>query len=319
MMLLSACTSKKEPATIKVIVLPYMSNAPFFIARDEGFYEEQGLTVEIVEMTSNLSETIPVLNQGDVDVVSGAISSGFFNALARGANLKMVADKGQIATTGCSAMVLLASNAFLEAHPSKNPADLKGALVNGTRTSFSGYYYEEYLKEANLSLDDLEWFKGRTPDAFQAIQEGTLDIMITTEPWKARVLQGGYGNIWLEFKDIFPGFTYGQVWFGPTFLEDNPEIGERFMVAYLKGVAQFNLGKTDRNIEIIANYTELDKELVSDACWITINNDGNINIQDTMLFQEWALKEGLQDEIIPEEKFWDSHFIEYAAKELGLP
>ena len=316
---LSSCAGKQDPAPIKVVVLPYMSNAPFFIADAEGFFKEQGLTLEFVEMTRN-AETIPVINQGDVDVVAGSMSAGFFNAVARGANLKFVAEKAKINTSGCGSMEMLASNAFLEAHPSKNPEDLKGALILSYSGSFSGYYLQKYLDEANLSSrDDIEGFRGTQFDAFQALQENTLDIMLGTEPWPTMVLQGGYGGVWAEFKDIVPGSSYAQVWYGPTFLEDNPEIGERFMIGFLKGVAQYQQGMTDRNVEIIVEYTGLDESIVRAACWNQVSSDGMINIPDMLGFQEWAVENGVQDEIIPVEKFWDPHFIEYAAKELGLP
>jgi len=319
LVLLSSCSGKKDPATVKVVVLPYMSNAPFFIADAEGFFAEQGLTLEFIEMARN-AETIPVINQGNVDVVAGSMDAGFFNAVARGANLKYVAEKAKIATSGCGSMDMLASNAFLEAHPSKKPEDLKGALIVSYSGSFSGYYLQKYLDEANLSSkDDIEGFRGTQFDAFQALQENALDIMLGTEPWPTMTLQGGYGGVWAEFKDFVPGSSYAQVWYGPTFLEDNPEIGERFMVGFLKGVAQYQEGMTDRNVEIIVEYTGLDENVVRAACWSQVSSDGMINIPDMLEFQEWALKLGLQDEIVPVEKFWDPRFIEYAAKELNLP
>jgi len=315
---LSSCAGKQDPATVKVVVLPYMSNAPFFIAEEEGFFEEQGLTIEFIELVRG-TDALPVINKGDVDVVAGGLYAGLFNAIARGANLKVVAEKAEIASSGCGSMDMLASNAFMEAHPSKNPADLDGALINSSKGSFSGYYIQRYLEEANLALDDIEPFRGTVIDAYQAIQEDTIDIMLGTEPWSIRVLQGGYGHVWAEFKDIAPGSSYAHVWYGPTFLEDNPEIGERFMVGFLKGVAQYKLGKTDRNVEIIVKHTGLDEQIVRDACWASVKGDGMLNLPDTMEFQQWALENDLQDEIVPVEKFWDPHFIEYAAKELNLP
>jgi len=312
---LSGCSQAKDPATIKVVVLPYMSNAPFFIAEAEGFFEEQGLTIEFIELVRG-TDALPVINQGDVDVVAGGLYVGLFNAIARGANLKVVAEKAEIASSGCGSMDMLASNAFMEAHPSKSPADLKGALVLTSKGSFAEYYIERYLEEANLTLDDIEGFRGSIIDAYQAIQEDTIDIMLGTEPWPTRVLQGGYGHVWAEFKDIAPGSSYAHVWYGPTFLEDNPDLGKRFMVGFLKGVAQYKEGKTDRNVEIIAEYTGLDEQMVRDACWASVKGDGMINLPDTFEFQEWALKHDLLDEIVPVEKFWDPSFIEYAAKEL---
>ena len=46
------------------------------------------------------------------------------------------------------------------------------------------------------------------------------------------------------------------------------------MIAYLKGVRQYNQGKTDRNVEIIAKYTEMTPEEVKGSCWMSMRSDG---------------------------------------------
>jgi len=314
--LLTACSGSKEPATIKVVFLPYLSNAPFFIAQEEGYFEEQGLTIELVEMTRS-AESIPALEQGDVDVVGGALSAGLLNAIYRGANLKLVADKGQIASEGCDTMLYMAGNAFLEAHPSISPADLKGAKIGTNPASYIGYMLDLYLNQAGLSMDDVEIVSGRTPEFFEAIQAGTLDLTGVSEPWGTRITQGGFGDIWFDGMNIVPGASYAQVWFGPSLLGENSDVGNRFMVAYLKGVRQYNQGKTDRNVEILVKYAELEQELVRDSCWVPISNDGQIDIDSVFDFQQWALEKELLDDIVTEEQFWDPRFIEFAVKELG--
>jgi NitT/TauT family transport system substrate-binding protein len=315
-LVLSACSGIKEPAAIKVVFLPYLSNAPFFIAKEEGFFEEQGLTIELVEMARS-SEAIPAIEGGDVDVVGGGLSAGLLNAIHRGANIKLVADKGRMGTDGCATTLLMASNSFLEAHPSKSPADLEGAKIGVNPAGFTGYFAEKYLNQANLTLDDINLFKGKAAEQFEAISDGSLDIMGASEPWATRVMQAGYGSIWVTANDIIPGASYAMVWYGPSLLGKDSDVGQRFMVAYLQGVRQFNQGKTDRNIEILAKYTELEPDLVSDACWVEIQDDGKITVSDVDDFQEWALGKELLDEIISEEMFWDSSFIDYAVKELG--
>jgi len=175
MTLFTACSNEKGPATLQVVFPGYLSNAPFFIAQEEGFFEEQGLTIEISEIRRS-SEAIPALEQGDVDVVGGALSAGLINAIARGANIKLVADKGQAASSdGCATMVMLASNQFLESHPGVKPEDVKGTLVGLNPTGFRGYWFDLYLNQANLSLDDIEIFKGE--DAAQRELDGCSRTM----------------------------------------------------------------------------------------------------------------------------------------------
>jgi len=75
-LLLGACTSPRveqtqpAPVTLKVVILPYLSEAPLFIA-EEGYFAEQALDIEFVELKRS-AEAVPALAQGDLDVIAGA-------------------------------------------------------------------------------------------------------------------------------------------------------------------------------------------------------------------------------------------------------
>ncbi len=60
----------QELTKIKVSVTPFLSYAPIFIAKEEGFFAEQGFDVEFVRFDKT-AEAIPALAQGQIDVVSG--------------------------------------------------------------------------------------------------------------------------------------------------------------------------------------------------------------------------------------------------------
>lgn len=88
------------------------------------------------------------------------------------------------------------------------------------------------------------------------------------------------------------------------------------MVAYLKAVRQYNRGKIERNIEILAKHTGLDRELLKKCCWPAFHDKGQINIESIVDFQSWALKKGFLDKGVSPDQFWDPSFIEYANKVL---
>ena len=56
--------------TLKMVVLPRLSWAPFYIAQAEGFFAEQGLEVEFIQMERS-ADAVPLVAQGEVDVISG--------------------------------------------------------------------------------------------------------------------------------------------------------------------------------------------------------------------------------------------------------
>ena len=91
------------------------------------------------------------------------------------------------------------------------------------------------------------------------------------------------------------------------------------MVAYLKAVRQYNQGKTERNLAILAEQTGLDQEFLKQACWPAIRDNGEINVQSVLDFQAWAVEKRYLDNSVTENQFWDPSFVEYANQMLETP
>src|SRR5499425_2357346 len=69
------------------------SDAPFYIAYDQGYFKDEGLDVDLIVLDSG-AKVIAPLGTGELDVGSGALSVGFWNALVRGIKFRIVADRG---------------------------------------------------------------------------------------------------------------------------------------------------------------------------------------------------------------------------------
>src|SRR5438105_15946146 len=70
------------------------ADAALFIAQDRGYFKEQGLKLSYTRVQS-ANDTVAPLGAGQLEIGGGAISAGLFNAMARGVEVKIVADKGQ--------------------------------------------------------------------------------------------------------------------------------------------------------------------------------------------------------------------------------
>jgi len=89
------------------------------------------------------------------------------------------------------------------------------------------------------------------------------------------------------------------------------------MVAYLKAVRQYNEGKTDRNMQLLQDFTGLDRTLLEKVCWPTFRNDLMIDTQSVLKFQDWAFEQGLLDGKVKIEQLWDPSFAEFALSVVG--
>ena len=89
------------------------------------------------------------------------------------------------------------------------------------------------------------------------------------------------------------------------------------MIAYLQSVAQYNEGKTDRNLEILLNHIEMDPNLLENICWPTLRDDGTVNMESVLDFQDWAVANGVMDAPLTAEQIYDPSFVEAANAALG--
>ena len=83
-------------------------------------------------------------------------------------------------------------------------------------------------------------------------------------------------------------------------------------MAHLEAIQLYNLGKTDRNVAIISQYTELSEDDIRQSCWSSFRADGHIDVECLMSFQQLAIDKGHLLELLPSEKFWDPEFVDYA-------
>jgi NitT/TauT family transport system substrate-binding protein len=191
--------------------------------------------------------------------------------------------------------------------------------LSGVTMSIELNTIEEYLLEEALVAQDIELdiatlrVEDLPPPVLQeALLNGTIHTGYASEPWVTRATETGEAEVWLSAEEIAPNLQASMMLYGPRLLNEDPELGERFMIAYLQGVRRYNEGVTERTVEILHQYTDLEPTLIEAACWTAISDDGAIRTEGLMAFQEWLIEREMMDEIVPVEDFWNPRFVEAA-------
>jgi len=309
-----------SPTILKVCSLPFLSFAPIFIAIEEGYFAEQGLKIEMIKFRSG-PDALPALTQGQIDVLAGAISASFFNAVARGLDIKLVADKGHLELGDKSAAAVVRKDLY-KSGELRSLHDLKRKRVSLIYPSSMTHYRIDILLACHkLSSEDIEIVYLGWPATVQALKTGAIDVAFLGEPSITRVLSEGFGVILSYHGDLYQYlFSASQVagiFFGPNLLKDHPDLGRRFVLAYLKGVRAYNRGKIPRNVEIISRHTKLDRELLIECNWPRIYSDGHLDIQSILSFQNWLQQNGFIDQEVSPNEIVDTSFIDWANNELS--
>lgn len=113
----------------------------------------------------------------------------------------------------------------------------------------------------------------------------------------------------MPLEPVVPDLTVSMIVFGPRPLAD-PDIGERFALAYMKAVRQYALGKTPRNIELVMKHTGLDKALVGRISWPVIPQDGTLDFDWIERYQVWLESQKLVERRLSAAEFLDTRFAE---------
>lgn len=303
------------PSNLKIVTLPYLGYATYYISQEEGYFAEQGFEVEFVKFNA-ASEAIPLLAQGSLDVVAGSMSASLINAIAQNINIKVVAGREYVPSDEESSPLMVRKDLY-DSGELNTVAKIKGRQVAipclGCLNDFA---VTKILETAGLSLADVKVVKMTQPSILAALENRALEVAHLGSPYSEKVKSLGYAVTIQSADKVIPGFQKVFVMYGPNLLEKNPELGKKFMVAFLKGLRQYNQGRTERNVAIIEKYL-MDRETLLSAPWDPMYSDGRIKVEDILAFQDWAYANGLVDKQVTKEQLVDTRFIEYANRALG--
>lgn len=151
--LLLACAA--QAADLPVIRLSYgkvIDDLPFYVGADKGFFEAEGVRVELVELKGE-TNIMAAAMRGDID--GGYIDvPASFHAVKQGLPIRVVAWFGQAHKgTKCGLHVAVDSQV-------KNLGDLKGKRVALAGSITTKLMLREGLKQNGLTTDDIEQVAG---------------------------------------------------------------------------------------------------------------------------------------------------------------
>lgn len=318
--LLSGCateTPQAERTRVRLATGPFLGHAPLHVALEKGYFDEQGLDVEVVELATT-REAVPPLAADRLEVLSaGVVTTSVFNAIAKGSSMRIVADRGFVDPEGCAYSGFLARRELVESGELDDPSVLRGKRVSVNPSIAEGLLFEGIVEDSGLDLDDIVVEDIDTPVTQEALSTGQVDVAFTSEPWITRIVDSGVARVWMPLEETAPGFQLSVTVFGGGFIEKDPDAAERFMVAYLKAHRELREERSREHIEIMAEATDLEPEFLETVCWQSLRAGGRPNLGSLDEFQRWAFDRGDLDRVVDRDEYWDPRFVEAAERELG--
>ncbi len=312
--------------TVRIGTTNSSSDATFFIADKKGYFREEGIDPSFIAFDS-AAKMIAPLGADQLDVGGGSSSAGLYNAVTRGIDIKIVADKGSM-PPGYGFMSLLVRKDLIDSGKFKHFKDLKGLKVgisaNGSGGSAVLY---EALKKGGLQFKDVTQVFMGFPQMVMALQNKAIDAGFMPEPNSTQAIQNAAAVRFAGGDVIDPNHQLAVVLYGHSFIKKYPALASRFMRAYIKAARNYNDALKDGKLagpnadEIITILTEsteikdpkLYKTIVPHGC----NPNGRVNEASLKRNLQIFKEQGLVQADVSVDQVVDHSFVDAVVKELG--
>ena len=305
-----------ELTPVTVGFIPVLIYAPVALAHDKGYFEEYGLDVTLEPLAGG-SDMVVLTANGDFDIGVGGTGPAFFNAVARGIDLKLISplhfERGKAATP------LVVSKERFDSGELTTPGDLAGKKVSVNARGATEYWLNAALATDGLTIGDVDLQTLPFPDVPAALASGALDGAMLGEPIATQAEQQG---LIVRLDADFPeNFQPTFVWVNPDFAADSPDLVTGFMAGMLRGCRDLwgDDWDSDENLAILESYTSVPPELIREASRTYCEPNGDIHANDLATLQTFFADRGLleYDEPLDINSLIDRSFAENAVKEIG--
>ena len=175
--LLAACASQPaEPVTVRIGTQPWIGYGPWWIAKEKGIFEQNGLTVELVDFIED-KEVNAAFASGKMDAANLATHTAI-KLFASGLDLKIVL----LEDASYQADAILAPSSVASI------ADLKGKKVAYEEGTTSDLLLNYALVQNGMSLEDITPVFMPASDAGATLIAGQVDVAVTYEPYISAAL-----------------------------------------------------------------------------------------------------------------------------------
>lgn len=178
-----------EADTLKLAHSTWVGYGPFYVARDKGFFKEEGVDIELVIMEDTPAK-MGALQAGQIDLVASTADE-FPIYMPPGKMLRyvMAVDNSK------------GGDGIVARKEITSIADLKGKKVAFETGSVSQFFFDAVLKQNGLSEADVEVVNMTATDAGVAFVAGQVDAAVTWEPALSQGANSKDGHLLLSSAD----------------------------------------------------------------------------------------------------------------------
>jgi NitT/TauT family transport system substrate-binding protein len=239
---------------VRIGYLPVTGHAKFFVAKEQGIFEQEGLDVELVEF-QNSADGINALKAGKIEIGAFGTTAPLVH-ISKGTDLRIIGgimgeDAAIVTTPGNAGSI-------------RSIGDLRGKKIATVRLASGDAVLRGALHDAGIDWKkDVQIFELKNPPAvIEALKTGQVDAGVVWGPHDFRAEEQGL-RIVARSKTLQPGHPCCRL---TVRAEELKQRGTwvRFVRAILRA-ERFAREDRARTVDAIVKYLKLDRALVEKA------------------------------------------------------
>jgi NitT/TauT family transport system substrate-binding protein len=233
---LAGCSSAEpatEPAadevtTVRVAIQAIADFAPIWLGIEQGFFEDAGIDLQIVEGGASSAAQIPLLLSNAADIAATTAAAAL-QAKAQGLDVKVIAGLTDFASDEAadhSGLLVPAGSDI------KDFADLEGKTVaiSGLK-SVSEAVISAAVDEAGGDSSKVSYIQGPMPTLGDMVATGGAHATFLIDPFLSLAKKSGLEVLGHPFPEVAPGVPGTSLVASTAYAEANPKVIEKFRAA----------------------------------------------------------------------------------------
>ncbi|WP_087018992.1 ABC transporter substrate-binding protein [Thaumasiovibrio subtropicus] len=211
--LLFGCEQPQEK--VRIAINPWPGYEFLHLAEKKGFFEEEGLPVELVQVAS-LSDAQSVYVNNNVEGITSTLIEAVQIAPLGGKPARVIL----VIDFSNGADVIIGNNI-------QTPEQLKGKRVGAEVGSLGLYVLSRALQSVGLSLDDVQLINVEQSETEYLMLSDELDAVVTYAPYSVDLLRHQHFSTLFD-SAMIPGEVVDVVSVSQEVLDNNPHFIEKF-------------------------------------------------------------------------------------------
>ncbi len=313
----SDSTPAANPTSVTMGYVAALIFAPVYVAKELGFYANHGIDMKLEPLPGG-SDMVLLTASGDFDAGIGGVGPAFWNAIAQGLPLEVIAPGHQEGNP--VATPLMVSKKRFDSGELNTVAALKGKRVSVNARGATEYWLSQALATGGLTLGDVTVENLAFPDAVTALASDAIDGAMVGEPLATKAEQDGIAVRLASDFDV-QNIQVTAVFANTKWLEEHPDLATGLVAGYLEAARHLVNGGFDdpATLDIISQYTNVPADLIKAAVKPVYAVDGHIDAAGLSTMQDFFRAQELleYDENLDPSSFITTQFVDAALAELG--